>query len=251
MRTIKFRFGAKHYFGLIAIMYPVLVFCAMVILKLPIRYLSIGIIIFAIAYSIINSRHYKGKHTIALFVSPLILCIIGIVSLCMGESPFFIKLYPALTALAYLTIMITSFFFPPPLAYYFIDIFDKTIKTKIPKEVFESYYLKASVIWCVFFFIDGIISVFTTLYGSDRVWGIYNGGVTYFLMGLIFIGEFIVLKSIEKRHHSANQVIGYSYKCSVCGYEYKGSKEEFEKLPADFKCPMCSVEKRLFIASTA
>ncbi|WP_461246415.1 flavin reductase [Treponema sp. R6D11] len=40
----------------------------------------------------------------------------------------------------------------------------------------------------------------------------------------------------------------YSYKCSVCGYEYKGSKEEFEKLPADFKCPICGVEKKLFVA---
>jgi uncharacterized membrane protein len=204
MRPVKFKPAAKHYFGLIAVMYPILVFCAMVILKLPIRYLSIGIIIFAIAYSIINSRHYKGKHTLALFVSPLILCIIGVVSLCLDESPFFIKLYPALTALAYLTIMVTSFFFPPPLAYYFIDIFDKTIKTRMPKEVFESYCFKASVIWCVFFFIDGIISALTTLYGSDTAWGIYNGGVTYFLMGLIFVGEFIVLKSIEKKHRYAN-----------------------------------------------
>jgi hypothetical protein len=74
-----------------------------------------------------------------------------VVSLCLGEFQFFIKLYLAFTALAYLNIMITSFFFPPPLVYYFIDIFDKTIKTKITKEVFESYCLKASVIWCVFY----------------------------------------------------------------------------------------------------
>jgi len=39
-----------------------------------------------------------------------------------------------------------------------------------------------------------------------------------------------------------------SYKCSVCGYEFKGSREDFEKLPDDFKCPMCGVEKSLFVA---
>jgi len=209
MKMSKFKLGAKHYFGLIAILYPILVFCTLVVFKLPIRYLSIGIIIFAIAYSIINSRHYKGKHTIALFVSPLILCIIGVISLC-GDSEFFIKLYPALASLAYLTIMVTSFFFPPPLAYYFIDIFDKKIKTKIPKEIFDDYCFKASVVWCIFFVIDCIISVITTIddivskiittHSPKVVWGVYNGCITYCIMGLIFVGEFIVLKKIEKKY---------------------------------------------------
>jgi flavin reductase (DIM6/NTAB) family NADH-FMN oxidoreductase RutF/rubredoxin len=53
---------------------------------------------------------------------------------------------------------------------------------------------------------------------------------------------------VEEENHAAASVSGYSYKCSVCGYEYKGSKEEFEKLPADFKCPMCGVGKKLFVA---
>jgi flavin reductase (DIM6/NTAB) family NADH-FMN oxidoreductase RutF/rubredoxin len=51
-----------------------------------------------------------------------------------------------------------------------------------------------------------------------------------------------------EENHAADSVNGYSYKCSVCGYEYKGSKEEFGNLPAYFKCPMCGVEKGLFIA---
>jgi len=200
MKTFKFKHGAKYLFGLIAVLYPILVFCALVVFKLPIRYLSIGIIIFAIAYSIVNSRHYKGKHTIALFVSPLILCVIGVISLCLDDSPIIIKLYPALASLAYLTIMVTSFFFPPPLAYYFVDIFDKSIKTKIPKEIFDNFCHRATVIWCVFFVIDGIIASITAYLGSDFVWGIYNGGITYCVMGLIFVGEFIVLKTIEKKY---------------------------------------------------
>ena len=129
MRRIKF----KHLFGLIAILYPLLVFCVLVVFKLPIRYLSIGMIIFAIAYSVANSRNYKGKHTLVLFISPVVLCAIGAVSLILDDhSPIVIKLYPAMADLAYLTIMVTSFYFPPPLAYYFINIFDKTIKEKIP-----------------------------------------------------------------------------------------------------------------------
>ena len=37
-----------------------------------------------------------------------------------------------------------------------------------------------------------------------------------------------------------------SYKCSVCGYIYPGSKEEFERLPDDYKCPICKVPKSKF-----
>jgi len=199
MKNLHFKHGAKYLFGLIAVMYPVLVFCALVVLKLPKRYFSIGIIIFAIVYSIINSRHYKGKHTVALFVSPLILCIIGVISLCLDDS-IIIKLYPALASIAYLTIMITSFIFPPPLAYYFVDIFDKSIKTKIPKKIFDDFCFKASVVWCVFFFVDAVIAVITTYLTSEFFWVIYNAGITYFIMGLIFVGEFIVLKIIEKKY---------------------------------------------------
>jgi len=204
MKIFKFKNGAKYLFGIIAIMYPILVFCALVVFKLPISYLSIGIIIFAIAYSIVNSRNYKGKHTIILFVSPMILCVIGVISLCLDDSPIFIKLYPALASLSYLIIMLTSFFFPPPLAYYFIDIFDKSIKTKIPKDVFNIFCYRATILWCVFFFVDGTIAIITAFFGSDFIWGIYNGGITYFVMGLIFLGEFIVLKIIEKKYRKEN-----------------------------------------------
>jgi len=36
------------------------------------------------------------------------------------------------------------------------------------------------------------------------------------------------------------------YVCSVCGYEYPGSKEEFEQLPDDYTCPVCGVPKSQF-----
>jgi uncharacterized membrane protein len=98
--------------------------------------------------------------------------------LCLDDSPIFIKMYPALASLAYLTIMITSFLFPPPLAYYFIDIFDKSIKTKIPKIIFDNYCFRATIVWCVCLFIDGIIAALIVLYSSDKFWGIYNGGIT-------------------------------------------------------------------------
>jgi uncharacterized membrane protein len=154
-----------------------------------------------------NSRHYKGKHTAALFVSPVILCAIGAASLLL-DSRLIIKLYPALADLAYITILATSFFFPPPFAFYFIDIFDKSIKTKLPAKRFERYCRKATMVWCVFFFVDGILATVTAYGCSDMVWGIYNGGVTYVIMGLLFAGEFVLLKVLEKKHCTGGKTNG-------------------------------------------
>ena len=38
-----------------------------------------------------------------------------------------------------------------------------------------------------------------------------------------------------------------TYVCSVCGYEYPGGAEEFEKLPDDYVCPICGAPKAKFI----
>ena len=37
-----------------------------------------------------------------------------------------------------------------------------------------------------------------------------------------------------------------NYVCDVCGYEYPGSKKEFEALPEDYKCPLCGAPKNMF-----
>lgn len=34
--------------------------------------------------------------------------------------------------------------------------------------------------------------------------------------------------------------------CAVCGYEYNEEEIPFEKLPADWICPLCGVSKEQF-----
>jgi uncharacterized membrane protein len=194
---------AKYLFGLLALFYPLLVFGVLVVFKWPRSYFSIGLIIFAIAYSLVNRQHYRGKKTIGLFVTPVILFIIGAVSLFLGDSDIFFLLYPALADLAFLVIWVTSFFFKPPFAFYFIDIIDRTMKSVVPKHRFDVYCFRATMVWCVYFIFDGLAAVFTVglIYfesipkeAASRVWTIYNNIISYFIMGMIFAGEYIILK---------------------------------------------------------
>ena len=39
---------------------------------------------------------------------------------------------------------------------------------------------------------------------------------------------------------------GGKYVCGLCGYEYDGSKEMFEQLPGEYKCPICNADKNIF-----
>jgi uncharacterized membrane protein len=188
----------KYLFGVLIVLYPVLVFSALVIFKLSIRYLSIFIIALAVAYFLVHRHNYRGKHTIVVFISPIVLCGIGIICL-ITKSSLTLKIYPVLADLIYLVIMGTSILIPPPLVFYFLNMFDKKLKEHIEPKFFERYCRNAAIIWCVFFVLDGAFALVTVFWGSDIAWGIYNGGITYVLMGLIFSGEYFILQMIEKK----------------------------------------------------
>jgi uncharacterized membrane protein len=116
------------------------------------------------------------------------------------KSRLVLKMYPVMADIAYVLICATSLFIPPPIAFYFVDIIDKTIKNAFTKERFERYCRDATIVWCIFFVVDGIIAVVTTFFIEDEIiWGIYNGGITYIGMGLIFACEYIVLKHAAKK----------------------------------------------------
>jgi uncharacterized membrane protein len=198
VKTDKLKRRMKYLFGALIVLYPVLVFSALVIFKLSIRYLSVFIIALAVAYFLVNRHHYKGRHRNLVFISPSILCCIGIICL-ITKSSLTLKIYPALADLVYLVIMGTSVFIPPPVVFYFINMFDKTIKDHIEPGFFEQYCRRAAIVWCVFFVFDGVIALITVFWASDIIWGIYNGGITYALMGLIFVGEYLILKMVEKK----------------------------------------------------
>jgi uncharacterized membrane protein len=201
-----FSLKVKYFLGALIVLYPLLVFGALVIFKLSIRYLSVLVILLAAAYILINRRRYHGRHPIFIFITPAILFCIGLVCLIIDsdknvhiDPKLVFKVYPALADLVYLTIMGTSLFIPPPLVSYFVTMFDKSLKDRLDPSYLERYCRKATIIWCIFFFIDAIIAMITVIWASELVWGIYNGGVTYVLMGMIFAGEYVVIKVQERR----------------------------------------------------
>ena len=68
---------------------------------------------------------------------------------------------------------------------------------KLEKPAFE-YTRKITYVWCIFTFINFLISIWT-IFQSDKVWILYNGFISYILVGLLFGIEYVVRITLRKR----------------------------------------------------
>lgn len=61
------------------------------------------------------------------------------------------------------------------------------------------YTRRVTQVWCCFFIINGSIALFTALYGDMSLWTVWNGMISYLLMGMLMSGEWLVRQRIIKR----------------------------------------------------
>ena len=54
-------------------------------------------------------------------------------------------------------------------------------------------------LWCGFFVVNGITALATVLSGDRSFWMLWNGCVSYVLIGLLFTGEYLLRRIVMKR----------------------------------------------------
>ena len=216
----------KVLFYVMGALYPVLVFTLMVVFKIPTRVLSLCIVALAAAFFLAFTGSRKaasGKSAVssesaggsdvkgtrgvmdlrpllssALFLAAGVLCFVF-------NQKVFLKLYSVVISATLLSVFASSLFFKPNIIFRFATLADRSIiGSSFEKEVY-SYCKKVTVVWCCFFVINGSIAAYTALHNfgsdelNDKIWSVYNGGVSYVLMGLLFAVEFIVRKMVDKK----------------------------------------------------
>jgi len=95
-----------------------------------------------------------------------------------------------------------TLFWPPSMIYRFAIIQDKSIPNSLGEKRIAAYCKKVTILWIVFFIINGNIAAWTIFSGSDILWAVYNGGVSYILMGMLFAGEYIVRKKAMRKNNA-------------------------------------------------
>ena len=61
------------------------------------------------------------------------------------------------------------------------------------------YTRNVTVAWVVFFLLNAAISLWTALYGDLATWTLYNGFISYILIGLMFGGEFLLRQYVKRK----------------------------------------------------
>ena len=109
------------------------------------------------------------------------------------DEGFFLY-YPVLVNVILLMVFGTTLNKPPSM----IERFARLREPNLPPEGVV-YCRKVTKIWCIFFIANGTISLITILSGSMQWWTLYNGLVSYLLMGLLFGLELVVRIRFKKR----------------------------------------------------
>ena len=200
----------KFFFYIIAVLYPVLIFCGLVIFKIPLRIISLGLLFFAF-FLFLGATKSKKKTSLDKkdlpgnrfsLLQSLLLLAVGAFCL-LTNNPFVLKLYPVFVNAVFLAAFGFTLFSPPSMVFRFALLADRIKRTqKIQGSLGEKfvavYCRKVTIVWCLFFIVNGSVSAFTVFWLSEASWALYNGGISYILMGILFGIEFLVRRMINK-----------------------------------------------------
>ncbi len=107
-----------------------------------------------------------------------------------------LKLYPiVVNFLIFLTFFLSLFSEET-----IIQKFAKIAEKGILKEPVKIYTRKLTYIWCIFLFLQFLLSIITC-FMSDEIWMIYNGCLSYVLLGCFFAIEYAIRIVVRKRNN--------------------------------------------------
>jgi uncharacterized membrane protein len=87
----------------------------------------------------------------------------------------------------------SSLIFPPSV----IERIARTFHKDFPESA-VAYTRNVTIVWIVFFALNSIVSAWTVLIDNREVWTLYNGLISYIIVGLILVGELVVRKIVKQ-----------------------------------------------------
>lgn len=102
-------------------------------------------------------------------------------------------LYPAAVSLSLLLVFGRSLLYPPSM----IERIARLTEPDLPAEGVK-YTRQVTRVWCGFFAINAAISL-ATVFASRERWALYNGLVSYLLMGALFGVEWLFRQRMRRR----------------------------------------------------
>lgn len=135
---------------------------------------------------LIAARHVMGKFFPPALRAALGLCVVALAGITLiTGSDTGLLLYPVMVSGLMFLLFFGSWLRPPTV----IEMIARVREPQLPEEAVR-YTRKLTLIWCAFFIVNGGIAL-ATLAMSREWWTLYNGLISYLLLGALFFGELI------------------------------------------------------------
>ena len=109
------------------------------------------------------------------------------------DSDLGLRLYPVIINLVMLVVFAYSLYKGPSIIETFARITEPSLD-----ENGVIYTKKVTLVWCVFFVLNGGIALYTSIFSSLETWAFYNGFIAYLAMGTLFAIEWLVRQKVKR-----------------------------------------------------
>ncbi|MCC7461672.1 MAG: hypothetical protein IT480_04325 [Gammaproteobacteria bacterium] len=120
------------------------------------------------------------------------------IALLLTDSELLARLYPVLVNVALLGAFGMTLVRPPSMIERMARLDGRALD-----EAGTRYTRNLTRVWCGFFAANAAIALATALGGSREVWALYNGLVSYILIGVLLVAERLIRPLLLRRHAAA------------------------------------------------
>ncbi len=114
-----------------------------------------------------------------------------------GHAALTVLLWPVVVNVALLGVFGWSLRHPPSL----IERLARREQPDLPASGVR-YTRRVTQVWCGFFAVNGSLALATVIHGDRSLWTLYNGGIAYCAMALLFAGEWCLRQRIKNKSAS-------------------------------------------------
>lgn len=193
--------AGKVLFTAISVLYPLIVYCGLEFWGLSPRRLSLLLLSLAFFHFLNFTRNSSKLDRLRMAVLIALVLVCAVIAF-FADNILFVKFYPVLVNLSLLAFFGFTLWRTPSFAFRMAMLGNKNLKNSPSLKSVERYCNKVTLAWCVFFVVNASISTTTVFIGSDKVWSLYNGLISYILVGIFFTVEFGIRKMVQSKMQS-------------------------------------------------
>jgi uncharacterized membrane protein len=144
------------------------------------RIISLFIVFLIIGHFFAQDKNIYQTHLSVPFLVIILMCIFG----AFLNRNIFILYLPCFISFSLLASFSYSLLYPPTT----IETFARMLVSDLSIEEIV-YCRRVTLIWILFFLLNGMTAFYTACCTSLAIWSLYNGLIAYLVMGLLFAAE--------------------------------------------------------------